>query len=132
MGKGCWALSGCLGAEACSGQESGVYCMACGGGERFRERSQLCERQNSIAQDAAAASAGASVSQAASLPLSLFYLPSTQLESAHAPAPQEELSCFSSSWWLAGLWRRGFASGTGPWSGPGGGLHGHRHAEPCS
>lgn len=43
-----------------------MYCMACGGGERFRERSQLCERQNSIAQDAAAASVGASVSQAAS------------------------------------------------------------------
>lgn len=65
--------------------------MACWGGERFRERSQLCERQNSIAQDAAAASVGASVLEAASLPLSLFCLPSTQLESAHAPAPQEEL-----------------------------------------
>lgn len=34
-----------LGAEACSGQESGVYCMARGGGERLRERSQLCGRQ---------------------------------------------------------------------------------------
>lgn len=113
MGKGCWALSGCWEQRLAQGRRAGCTAWLVGRGE-VQGKVSVVRKANPIAQDAAAASVGASVSEAASLPLSHFCLLSTWLESTHAPAPQEELSCFSSTWWLAGLWRRGFASGTGP------------------
>lgn len=71
----------------------------------------LCEG-NPEAQDALQFSVGASVSEAAFLCLSATSVFSHPVgEGLHSSSPGE-LSCFS-TWWLAGLWRRGFALGNG-------------------
>lgn len=117
-----------LGAEACSGQgERGVLHGSWGRG-RGSGNSLGCVKATP-GSGCTAPSVGASVSRSR-LSLSHFCLQS-RLERARLQLPGE-LSCFSSTWWLVGLWRRRLCLGQWTLIWPGRrGLRGHRHIDPC-